>query len=925
MGLSAKKMGLLVIGLPSMHGNQVYSVNSRMLPFPKIKGVRIRLPIDASVKPIKQPLRRIPVMLMESIKKKLDEMESQEIIQKVVEPSEWTSPMVPVLKDNGEVRICIDMRRPNVAIRRAEYPLPTMDEMLPHFNNARYFTILDIKQAFFQCELHEESRPITTFNTPWGRYRFNRLMFGVNCAPEMFQRTLEDLLSGLKNVVNFIDDILVWGNNEKEHDEALRMVLEKLRLNGVLLNSHKCKYKLKQVEFLGYKLSEKGIAPSEEKISAIQRFRTPSTKEEVRSFLGLITFVGRFIPDLATINEPLRRLTKNDVKFKWEKEQQTAFDKMKNIMANTKTLSYFDKSLQTRLIADASPVGIGCVLIQFKEGEPNIIGYAAKSLTDVESRYCQTEREALALVWGVEKYKHYLLGTDFQLETDHKTLECLFAERSRPCARIERWVLRLQAFRYRVVYRKGSANIADVLSRLSATEPAVPFDEESEAYINAIYESAAIDISEIEIETEKDPVLQKLKIAIDSGDFKDPDLKLYAAFKDEYGYTGNLIIRHTRLIIPTSLRPRLLDICHEGHPGETAMKTRLRTKCWWPKMDEEVKRTVSSCQGCTLVSGPERPEPMIRRQLPDQAWTDVAVDFLGPMKTGEYLMVIVDYFSRYLEIEIMSKITADDLLKRWDKIFTRLGYPRSITMDNGRQFVSKKVDDYCRMKGITTNYTTPYWPQANGEVERQNRSILKRLKISQALYGDWKLELNSFLQMYYSTPHTTTGKTPSELMGRQIRTKIPGIEEIWTAPVSAEFRDRDKHLKQKGKEREDEKRRAKKGDLEAGDTVLQKNQFISDKLTTTFNPSRFTVIDKQGSNVKIRGNEDGRVFNRNVSHLKRIAGTGEEQIEVDETADKRTVETMDQEADEDIGTKDDIVDEPSRTRRKPLWIKDYII
>lgn len=190
------------------------------------------------------------------------------------------------------------------------------------------------------------------------------------------------------------------------------------------------------------------------------------------------------------MNDPLRRLTRIETKFKWDLEQQMAFDKIKEIMTNTKSLSY----LPTRMIADASPVGLGCVLVQFRDDVPRVVGYSAKSLTDVERRYCQTKREALALVWGVEKYRHYLLGMEFQLETDHKALECLFTERSKPCARIERWVLRLQSFRYKVIYRKGSANIADALSRLSATETALPFDEESEAYINSIYESAAIDI-----------------------------------------------------------------------------------------------------------------------------------------------------------------------------------------------------------------------------------------------------------------------------------------------------------------------------------------------------------------------------------------------------------------------------------------------
>lgn len=443
---TAEKLGVLVIGLPSSRQGHVYNVSSCNSPFPKMKGVKIKLDIDLSVKPSSLPLRSIPVSLEEQIKAKILEMEQQEIIEKVQGYSEWSSPMVPVFKDNGEVRICIDMRKPNKAIKRAEYPLPTIDGMLPHFRGAKFFTTLDIKQAFFQLELHEDSRYITTFKTPWGQYRFNRLIFGVNCAPELFQKTLDNLLSGIENVVIFIDDILVWGETEEIHDKKLNAVLERLKSFDVLLNSQKCKYKQRKVRFLGYDLSEKGIEPTNEKIAAVQRFRTPETKEEVRSFLGLVTFVGRFIPDLSTLNEPLRRLIRKDKTFSWGEEQQAAFVKIKEWMTDINSLKFFDKDLKTRLIADASPVGVGCVLIQFYNEEPRVIGYAAKSLTDIEMRYCQTEREALSLVWGVERFSHYLLGMEFELETDHKALEFLFGDSSKPCARIERWVLRYLSF-----------------------------------------------------------------------------------------------------------------------------------------------------------------------------------------------------------------------------------------------------------------------------------------------------------------------------------------------------------------------------------------------------------------------------------------------------------------------------------------------
>lgn len=292
-------------------------------------------------------------------------------------------------------------------------------------------------------------------------------MFGISCAPEMFQRVMEQILSECENVVNFIDDIMIFGADEQEHDRALEKVLSVLKNRNVLLNHDKCIYKVTEIEFLGHLLTPDGIRPANNKIDALQKFREPRTPEEARSFLGLVTYVGRFLPNLATKTAPLRQLICNESRFIWEAKHQRCFEELKEMIANVNTLSYFDNKLRTRVIADASPVALGAVLVQFKnesDDEPRIISYASKSLTNTEKRYCQTEKEALALVWSVEKFAVYLIGRNFELETDHKPLEIIFAPNSTPCARIERWVLRLQSFKFTVKYRKG--NVADSLSRL---------------------------------------------------------------------------------------------------------------------------------------------------------------------------------------------------------------------------------------------------------------------------------------------------------------------------------------------------------------------------------------------------------------------------------------------------------------------------
>ncbi|XP_053685958.1 uncharacterized protein K02A2.6-like [Sabethes cyaneus] len=262
---------------------------------------------------------------------------------------------------------------------------------------------------------------------------------------------------------------------------------------------------------------------------------------------------------------------------------------------------------------------------------------------------------------------------------------------------------------------------------------------------------------------------------------------------------------------------------------------------------------------------------MERRKLPEKPWIDLAIDFLGPLPSGEYILVIIDYYSRYMEIEIMKRITAQETVKRLQKIFRTWGYPRTITLDNGKQFVSQEFDEFCKRTGIVLNHTTPYWPQANGEVERQNRSLLKRLKISNALYGDWKTELDDYLILYNNNPHSVTGQPPSELLqNRKLRFKIPQTDDISTTPPITEFRDRDLKQKFESKMAEDVRRGSKPSVLELDDTVLMKNLLPKDKLSTDFSKEKFKVIEKKGSNVTVESQATGKQFERNSSHLLKI-------------------------------------------------------
>lgn len=609
--------------------------------------------------------------------------------------------------------------------------------------------------------------------------------------------------------------------------------------------------------------------------------------------MGLVNFVGKFIPDLATLTENLRILTKKNTNFVWGDEQQLAFVQLKEALSSDAALGYYAIENKTQVYADASPVGLGAVLIQFKQNEPRVISYASKSLSETEKRYCQTEKEALALVWAVERFHFYLFGRTFELVTDHKPLEVIFSAQSKPCARIERWVLRLQSYKFNVVYKPGKNNIADPLSRLvTSNEPSPCFDANTEHHVNAITTLAApnaLQLGEIDKWSQTDETICAVKASIQNQQWTDNALP-FKIFEMELCFSGNILLRGTRIVMPEKLRAHTIELAHEGHPGITVMKRRLRAKVWWPKIDSDAENFVKKCHGCTMVAAPAPPEPLKRKELPSQPWKHVAIDYLGPLPSGHNLLVIVDYYSRFIEVEIMKKITTEETIKRLRVIFARFDRPDHITADNGPQFTSDEFNAYCSLNGIELHHSTPFWPQQNGEVERQNRSILKRLKISQNTGNDWQKDLQDYLLMYRATPHSTTLRTPSELLfGRTIQDKMPCIDQPMTN--DEELRDRDKTKKEKEKVYADMKRNAKESEVQVGDIVWLKKLTNTNKLSAVFEPVSYKIIERTGSEVQVENVETGVRYRRNVTHIKKAPPTDhEDQSEPDESTVENNID-----------------------------------
>ena len=347
-----------------------------------------------------------------------------------------------------------------------------------------------------------------------------------------------------------------------------------------------------------------------------------------------------------------------------------SFKKLKQVMSDARTLAYYNQDKKTVLITDASPVGLGGILAQESNGKVQVVSYASRSLTSVERRYSQTEKEALAIVWACERFHVYLYGVDFDIITDHKPLEFIYSCRSKPSARIERWVLRLQPYRFKVKYQPGALNAADSLSRLCQGNHEVSKEVRNvaEEYIYFVAENAvpkALTAKELELASHDDEELGKVRQCIKTGNWGEVDSDIrrkYQAIQNELSTIGYLVLRGTRILVPEVHRSQVIKLAHEGHQGIVKTKQRLREKVWWPGIDKEAERICRSCHACQVVGQASQPEPMKRALLPNGPWQQVAIDLMGPFPSGESVLVVVDYYSRYFEVAVMHSTSSTKVI-----------------------------------------------------------------------------------------------------------------------------------------------------------------------------------------------------------------------------------------------------------------------
>lgn len=656
-----------------------------------------------------------------------------------------------------ENRTCLDPRDLNKAIRREHFKLPTREEIMAQFAGATWFSKLDASETsgFWQMRLDEENSRLCTFNTPEGRYRFICLPYGILSAPEVYHKTIHMIFEHIPRVETMMDDIIVWG--------ATREVLDKTREVNLKLNKDKCEFGVKSHTFVG-DVSEEGVKPDPRKTSAINNMERPTNKDEVRRFLGMVTYRAKFVPQLSTQSASHRSLLEQKNEWIWSHEQEQCFLKLKDTLTQEPVLKFYDPEKSTRISADASQYGLRVVLLQQHEEQWLPVAYASRALTSAESRYAQIE----------------------------KALTC-----------------RLQKYDVHMIYTQGKyMYTADTLSRAVDKEERADREKSAEiqAYVDMVVMSLPVTedrTEQIRRETIAHETMKELKSTILKGwpgKKKGLPVKIHDYCRAELTVVDDIVMKGSKFIIRSSLRKQILEKIHKGHLGEVKCKCRAREVMYWPRINQDISQTTASCELCCTYKPKQQAEPLMTHPVPHRPYYKVGTDLFEC--DGKSYRVVTDYFSNFPEVGVLQSTSSKAVISYLKTVFPRHGIPCELFSDNGPQFSSCEFAAFAKEWGFQHTTSSPAYPKSNGLAESSVKTVKNLLRKSQTYDV-----LQKSLLIYRSAP-LQNGLSPAQmLMGMCIRSNLP-VNEVLLIPKGASRISRAKEV-QKAKQRQLHDRTAK--------------------------------------------------------------------------------------------------------------------
>lgn len=824
---------------------------------------KIRMQLHLSDKtPVYVKARPLPLALRAPVERELERLQRDDVIYKV-DRSDYGTPIVPVVKKNGDIRICGDYKTTiNPLLKDFHYPLPRIEEIFATLAGGVVFSKLDLSHAYQQFCLTEDSQPMTAISTHVGTWVYKRVPFGIKCIPENFQKVIEEILSGLPSTVVFCDDICISGLNAKNNLENVRAVLMRLRDAGLRVNWSKCEFFKESVTYLGYRIDKHGLHADEKKIEAIVSAPVPKDVSQLKSFLGLVNFYAKFCYNISDILKPMYELLKKDVKWSWSEQCEIGFNKIKSVLSSSPVLAHYDPKLPLILSVDSSSYGLGAVLAhRYPDGSERAVSCASRTLNSHELNYSQLDKEALAIIFGVTKHHQYLYGRHFLLRSDHRALSYIFGKNKgipqTAASRLQRYAVRLAAYDYDIDFIPSSRNCyADALSRLPLERTVRHnYDEDilEGSYLNFVQDVLPVTCYQVKVETNKDSQLNKI---VGYVKFGWPERLACEKEKVFFLKRDNLFIEHGclvwgyRVVIPTTLRGTVLRELHSGHIGIVKMKQAARNYFWWEGLDADIERTCRECSACASQRDQPPPAPLHSWPWPAEPWSRLNVDFLGPYR-NKYYFVLLDAHTKWLEVAGVSSTSAPVVISCLRKMFARFGLPKSIVSDNGPPFSSKEYSSYLEKNGIKRLLVAPYHPASNGAAENAVRTVKQVLKKATFEGEDYEVAISRFLFTYRNTEHCTTQKEPALAMfGRRLRGRLdllrPSTGEVVRAAQAAA----------------EQRRAGVSRDLAPGDNVL-----VRDYVNKDVKWKEGVIVDKTGPVSFQVKTQDNRMSKRHVDQL----------------------------------------------------------